>query len=54
MVIYLVIIIIFEQIDQMSLMIVHFCFPSPKLPQLPSNLFISVVDDNGWLFFFFV
>jgi len=54
MVIYLFIYLLFEQIDQMSLTIVGFCFPFPKVPQLPSNLFTSVVDDNGGLFFIFL
>jgi hypothetical protein len=26
-------------------------FPSPKVPQFPSNLFISVLNDNGGFFF---
>ncbi len=50
----LLLLLLFEQIDQMSLTIVGFCFPFPKVSQLPSNLFISVVDDNGGLFFIFL
>jgi hypothetical protein len=30
-----------------------FFSPSPKVPQLPSNLFISIVDNNGGFFSFF-
>jgi len=27
--------------------------PSPKVPQLPSNLFISIMDNNGGFFSLF-
>jgi len=46
--------LLFEKIDQMSLKIMGFCFHFPKVLQLPSNLFISVANDNGGLLIIFL
>jgi len=38
----------FKQIDPMLLMIVGFFLPPPsKVPQLLSNLFITIISNNG-------
>ncbi len=53
MVVVLIIIIGFflgGQTDPMLLMTMVF-FPFPKVPQIPSNPFISIVDNSEGLFF---
>jgi hypothetical protein len=43
--------IFFKQVDPMLLMTIDF-FSFSKVPQLPSNLFINVVNENRGVFFF--
>jgi len=40
-------------LEEKFLEINGFFSPSPKVPQLPSNLFISIVDNNGGFFSLF-